>query len=350
MTEPAILNEFTLNHHHFSHTLTEAQTFLHAARAGDILFIEGPTKVGRQTLIRRLFKEEVLPLRAEMEQNQELMPIVVLQAPPMIQPETYLRDLLNRLTEELIPETNEDKQRVMFGGYEILDDSASNDKRRRRVEILLQARGTRTLIIYNAHYLTPQISTRNRQYRSMLDILQALAEFGNTRLVLVGNYGTFDADRISTSVLSRSSVIELPAYRVAESEEAAGHWSDAVHALAGMLPPAFQREVLKCEGLVLDGSLGCVGLLVEWLRRAYLLKQRSSSDTSFVACLEKTQYSYNQLLALSNDLYKEPSWEQNPRKLLRRKLGIVKTSESPKQKRRPGQRNPMRDPVGGPAA
>lgn len=348
MTEAPILKECTLNHHHFRQTLAEAQAFLHAAQAGDILFIEGPSKVGRQTLIRRLFKEEVLPRKNEMMLNQELMPVVAMQAPPMIRPETYLRDPLNRLTEELIPETNEDKQRVMFGGYETIDDSASDDKRRRRVEILLQARGTRTLYIYNAHHLTPQKSTRNRQYRSILDILQSLADCGNARLVLVGNYGTWDADRISTSVLSRSSVIEFPAYRISESDEAS-HWSDVVYSLAEMLPPAFGRELLRVDGIVLDGSLGCVGLLVEWLRRAYLLKQRSSADTSFITCMEKTQLSYNQLLVLSNELYKEPPLEPNPRKILRSKLGIVKTSEFTKPKRRPGQRNPTRDPVGGPA-
>jgi hypothetical protein len=123
-----------------------------------------------------------------------------------------------------------------------------------------------------------------------------------------------------------------------------------------------------------EHSLGCIGVLKDWLTRAYSLAMRSNVGTITREHLEKCSLSVSSLTQLLAEITAgESDMEESigKRKLLRGNLGLdddcrrqspstqaqlsnpdveatqdTNNSKPKRQRRRPGKRNPIRDKTG----
>src|SRR5690606_3755999 len=100
--------------------------------------------------------------------------------------------------------------------------------------------------------------------------------------------------------------------------------------------------------LLLEGSLGCVGLLIDWLARASQQKIAGRASLSFSQCLERTMLPLDLRETLLHQILAgEKLLEPKANDVIAAALGLTqeKPGRIPARRGKPGTRNPTRDPV-----
>jgi hypothetical protein len=345
--------------------LAEAKDRLMAAisesEPNSLVFVFGPTGAGKTTL--RIKAEQVITndLRPSLEQDRGRIPVVGVEA---IAPESgrfswsdHFRRLLLAMNEPLT-ERKRDPESLHVRQCSTFGSKATIAEYRYAVEQALRFRRPAAVMIDEAQHLSKMAS--GRRLLDQLDVVKSIAN--QTRIVHV-LFGTYDllAFRNLNGQLSRRSLdVHFPRYR-AESASERQVFINILQSFAHHMPLAEPPDLAANWELLYERSIGCVGILKQWLMRALYSVLRCGGKTIARKDLEAQALSVLQCQKILSETAEGEAQSAEPaeaRRTLQCRLGLQagvahknpgetsKPTAARKSKRRPGVRQPRRDRIG----
>lgn len=333
-----------------------------------LIFVYGPTGVGKTTLRRRVEKHLKESMMEALRQNPGLVPVVSMEAAApdssQFSWKDYYRRALLALDEPLINRKLTYNVRSSFHdvrdtfGRAITDPRASGIELRLALESALIHRRPAAFFIDEAQHLAKMKSGRKLQ--DQLDSIKSLASLTDTVHILVGTYELLPFRNLSAQLSRRSIDIHFPRYR-AESSEDYIAFRNAVFTLQRHLPLTGESDLLPHLEYCYERSIGCVGLVKDWLTRGLALAMDQGANAVSRKTLERTAWSLDQAERMAretvdgeSDVSEKAEKRDRLRDLLR--LGTTCSvaapaaarvnSPVPRVRSRVGQRKPVRDLVG----
>lgn len=360
----------TIKHPSLDAAYTDVCGAIHDGAPGSLILVQGSAGVGKTTLlqlIEKLLTEEMLP---ELERDAERVAVVRLAA---VAPEArgfnwkeYFRRLLLALAEPMVD------RKISQAHSE--GDGAKNDPRHQAVldaashtssanlryatEQALRRRRPCAVLLDDAQHLA--ITGSGRKLLDQLNTLKSVADLTQTTHVLAGTYELTAFRNLSGQLSRRSVDVELTRYRAADRAERQAFVS-ALWTFQRHLPLAEMPDLVTDWDYFYEHSIGCVGILKDWLTRSLALALRSgkaSLSERELRARALTTAQCAKLLAEATEGERELSDTPHARSELRLGLGLEadgksvsdtppRVSSPPIRKRRTvGRRRPVRDMVG----
>ena len=326
-----------------------------------LIFVYGPTGVGKTTLRRRVEKHLKESTLEALRQNPGLVPVVSMEAAApdssQFSWKDYYRRALLALDEPLVERKLTHQVRISFHdafGRTLTDPRAVGLEMRFALESALIHRRPAAFFIDEAQHLAKMKSGRRLQ--DQLDSIKSLASLSNTVHVLVGTYELLPFRSLSAQLSRRSLNVHFRRYHAERSEDYAA-FRNVLFTLQRHLPLPGETDLLPHLDYCYERSIGCVGLVKDWLTRALALAIAQGAHTISHKVFEKTACSLDQSERMARETIdgeSEISEKNEKRDRLRRLLhleGSAETAAAPMDPAsqvhtRVGQRKPIRDPIG----
>jgi hypothetical protein len=202
-----------------------------------------------------------------------------------------------------------------------------------------------------------------RRREDQMDAIQSMASFSATRYGLLGTYELLQLRNLSGQLSRRSIDIHFPRYQVENSEDIKD-FKRVLKSFSTAIPLLETPDLEKDWEFFYERSIGCVGIVKDWLTQALRKALSESSNTlkkSYLDSYAVSAAKCRRMLSEANQGEKTLKTDEQDLKALRQELGIKnnqssKNSSKPQannnqvksasKKRRPGERNPSRDIVG----
>lgn len=337
-----------------------------------LILVFGPTGVGKTTLRLRIEKQLIEEALPDMEQDPGRIPVVALEAVAAESgqfnwKDYYIRALM-ALEEPLV------KHKIDYDHRAIRRDSAGQPDSgrtaapvlRRALEHCLLQRRPAAFIVDEAQHLKKMAS--GRRLLDQMDTLKSLAAMTGTVHVLIGTYELLGLANLSAQLSRRSVEIHFGRYH-AESAEDLLAFKSVLLTFQRHLPLAVEPDLIGHHEYLYERSVGCVGVLKNWLNRALAAAIEEGGTTLAERHLERQADPTRKLLSLAREIKEGEealSGSDRERDELRTLLslpaqpilagragpepGAQQRSDGASARQRVGrvgQRQPMRDPVGG---
>jgi Cdc6-like AAA superfamily ATPase len=256
---------FTMAHPVLQEAKDALITAVEDAAPGSLVFVFGPTGVGKTTLRLRteqLITEKMLP---ELAADPGRLPYISVEA---IAPETgifswkeHFRRMLASMDEPLIdfkivaPELT-DKRDSKW--YQVPDSKVMSTRLRHAVEQALCFRRPKAVFLDEAQHLAKMSS--GRRLLDQLDVLKSTASRTQTLHVLVGTYDLLFFRNLSGQLSRRSVSIHFPRYRP-DDEQAIDVFRNILLTFQHQLPLKTTPDLVTRGQFLYERSIGCVGVL-----------------------------------------------------------------------------------------
>lgn len=327
-----------------------------------LIFVFGPTGVGKTTLlskVRQLLSPDPSP---NLESDPAYLPVVCIEAAPpdarTFSWRAHFKRMLYAMNEPLV----DFKRR--FGSVDRSAQSMApypNDRGltadyHYAVEQALRYRRPKAVLIDEAQHLFTLAS--GRRIEDQLNVLKSLANRSSTVHVLCGTYDLLRARNLSGQLSRRSIDIHFPRYDT--SKASARHTFEKIlQTFAAQMPLPQPPDLAGSWEFLYERSIGCVGIIKDWLVRALSTAVRASSPTLTLKHLEKHALSVSQCDRLIEEAARGESQvheDADALAQLRLRLGLPEPVHASEKQRPtnvdharqayPGQRCPKRDAVG----
>lgn len=262
----AALNNLRLEHPRFTEARKRLARALDMAMLGEVIVLCGPSRVGKT----RCIGDVATSLFGTRVSIGDQLPLVYVEVANessggMLTTKALTADCLRAV------------RHPFYGGSELgsMSPEAFDTVIHRTPEATLKsaferslrARSTHVLVFDEAQHLKYAHGGAQAAAR-ILDSWKCLASKAQIKLVLVGAFELLDYIRLSPHLLGRLEVIAFDRYRLDETSDVQS-WERILLTLSGYLPFASTSTSLRdWNELLYEGSLGCVGLLLRWIRRA----------------------------------------------------------------------------------
>ncbi len=348
-----------IKHRNIIHALEAIRIAISEPPDGGIINLFGPAGTGKTTILR---KAEQAVIRAALPTlDPGCIPFLLLEAPGPDRGtfdwlDFYIRALI-ALKEVLI------KHKVRFDEEtgkvkRISFTSRDTGEARRIYEDTLVLRGVKYVGVDEAHNFAT--IAKGRRLFDQTECIKSLGISGEVLQILAGSYRLLDLRSLSGQVSRRSVSIHLSNYN-ADSKEDIKEYKKVIFTFQRTMPYPDPPDLEKHWEYLYVYSCGCVGVLKDWLTKAYRLSLEESHDTLKLKHLEKTALSKKDLDRLSLEIWegqRRLANEEGPETIERVKarLGFGRTGKStespnpPKSNRdsrrqRAGEPKPQRFPV-----
>jgi len=361
----------TIAHPHLLAARERLITALSDSPRNSVIFVLGPTGVGKTTLRAKVEGELIAELAPQLKQDMGRLPVVSVEA---VAPDTgnfswrdHFKRLLDAMREPLIDYKLDRKGKSSGLGKSAFpfDPGArsSGADYQYAVEQALRYRRPAAVLIDEAQHLAKMSS--GRRLLDQLDVIKSIANRTETPHVLVGTYDLLAFRNLSGQLSRRSVDVHFSRYRADLPGEAA-IFANVLRSFAVQLALAEPPDLVKDWEFLYERSIGCVGILKEWLVVALSSMLRRGGNQLERRDLDACALSTNQCdKLLSECIEGERRLEEGDegRIHLRLRLGLngsgaptaaqhesrapqARVDSQPKKKRRPGQRRAKRDPIG----
>ncbi|QOX77912.1 ATP-binding protein [Trichlorobacter lovleyi] len=353
--------ETTLNHPRLAQTIKKLGLAIRQAELGSLVFVFGPTGVGKSTLAGYMREKLDMELRANGGFDASSLPAAIIEAPYPDAREFSWKEFYRRclavLHDPCAHKKVADPRCAAFTWPARLDSRAPGHELRMAFENALLYRKVRVLIIDEAHHIAKGTSAAS--LTEQLTYIKSLANLTGTVFVMVGTYELLAFRNLSGQVSRRSLDVHFPRYRL-DDEQEKRIFHSIVKSFAHILPLPCDVNLHEMMDELYVGSLGCVGLLSGWLLKAVKLAIDDGDGTLRKCNLDDAMYSHDQMNKMIDELLEGEQLLTPPKdslNLLKTRLGVAggigpaKMDVSTEQKKRnpPFTRKPVRDPVGVPA-
>lgn len=335
-----------------------------------LILVLGPSGVGKTTLRRKIEQLLVSEMLAALHSDPGRLPVVSVEC---IAPESGTfswRDqfyrLLRQMEEPLTGYKLDPGMRVQIGQRALKfmpSAKAAGLEYRHAVEQALRFRRPLAVLLDEAQHLASVGS--GRRLSDQLDVIKSIANCTGTAHVLLGTYSLLAFRNLSAQLSRRSVDIHFPRYRSDDPEDLKA-FRTVLHSFELHLPLSEPPDLVSEWEYLYERSIGCVGVLKEWLMRALAGVLRKDANVLTLSDLESHALNVAQCDKMLAEVLEgemrllESSGE---RARLRTRLGLTVTaarhddaSVHPsareaeillprRQRRTPGLRRPMRDAI-----
>src|SRR3990172_5622126 len=337
-----------------------------------LIIVFGPTGVGKTTLRLRIEKQLIETALPDMAKDPGHIPVVGLEATASESGQFNWRDYYIRalmaLDEPLVKDKIECDQNAIQrdGADRSYVGRAPVSALRRALEQCLRQRRLMAFIVDEAQHLKKMAS--GRRLLDQMDTLKSLAAMTGTPHVLIGTYELLGLANLSAQLSRRSIDIHFCRYQPDVAEDLLA-FKSVLLTFQRHLPLAVEPDLVGRHEYLYEGSVGCVGVLKNWLNRALAAVLEEGGTPLAERDLEGQAEPTRKLLSLAREIKEGEEallggeWERDELRML---LGMTtkasravaakpepeagQRSEGMTSRRRAGrvgQRRPVRDPVGG---
>jgi len=369
LTEPwstrlAYFQRYTVAHPELMDAKERLLAAIQNAEPNSLVFVFGPTGVGKTTL--RLKTEQLLTgeLSEQLEQDRGRLAVVSVEA---VAPDSgsfswgdHFKRLLQEIDEPLMDYKRDAEARSVSLRSPVRPKPTTGDYRY-AVEQALRFRRPAAVMIDEAQHLAKIPS--GRRLLDQLDVIKSIANRTQTVHVLYGTCDVLAFRNLNGQLSRRSMDVHFPRYR-AEVADDRRAFTSVLRSFAQQLPLAETPDLTGDWEFLYERSIGCVGVLKQWLVRALSAVLRKGEATLSRRILESQALSVSQIdkilsEASEGEMRLTDSMEAASR--LRERLGLssytanrtaadgstpAEPSPAPPTRRRPGQRRPVRDIIG----
>jgi len=327
-----------------------------------LLFILGPTGVGKTTLISRLMRQITLDLLSELEQDRERIAVagIEAEAPPQgnYDFKQHFKRSLKALNEILIDyrfDLSWQVPEARRNGSIIIHARTTAGALRGSLEDSLKHRRPAAFFIDEAHHLGKV--SGGRKFQDHLDVIKSLANTTEILHILVGTYELQLLLNLSDQLSRRSRTFHFERYKSGQAADV-NAFQNVIWNFQQRLPFCEQMDLREHGEYLLERSLGCVGILKGWFVRAAGAAVDKEARTLTIDHLKQHEPTVAEWRSIATSLLEgEESLRESEAEVeslrlrLQQHVPVAKVNrEEPgsngRYRRHPGERRPRRDPVG----
>lgn len=360
---------FTMAHPRLLHARDELLNAIEASSTGSLILVIGPTGVGKTTLRRKVEESLAAKMIPAMDVDPGRIPFLSVEAVAPDNGNFHWRDHFHRMLVQMREPLIDQKlnacrsgaERAANGRYTGSPRDATGYQLQQSFENAIRYRRPAAVIVDEAQHLARMAS--GRKLSDQLDVVKSIASRTQTVQVLIGTYELLAFRNLSGQLSRRSVDLHFLRYRV-EDQADIEIFQSIVFTFQDQLPLGRNLDLCGIWDFLYERSLGCVGVLKDWLMRALITTIRSGGVELTQRVLEKSALSASQcekILAEARDgelrLADNGDAQTRLRRLLkldavpppatREAHGKPAAIASPRtSNRKPGMRGPKRDPVG----
>lgn len=336
-------NQLLIAHPKLQEVDNHINNFLRNPCSSHIALVYGPTGVGKTVLsiaIKRRILEKHL---SALENNPGIIPIVWMRVSPphlgQFSWRSFYIDALEAINEPLIQYKTDVNVK-----YNRTANATTLEKAFKKA---LKHRQTSVVIIDEAQHFGKIAS--GKRLLDQMDVIKTLSEDSGTLYILFGTYDLWMFRDLSGQLARRNQSIHFPRY-YAERKEDITNFKSILHTFETHLPFEKKPELVKNWDYFYERSIGCVGILKNWLERSISKALYEGKNTIYYKHLQDTALSISQCEKIiresingENNVLESEKTNEELIRLLK-----IETKEHPARrgKRDVGKRNPQRDPVG----
>lgn len=257
----------------------------------EYICVYGPTRVGKSTLVRGLTKTLGEAGGPRMLADAGHQPVVVIEALAPIHGRFDWKELydsgLDAISDPFVasgmgtrPQGDLLRRPDRRGGVARLP---TRDLRKALVQGV-RARSPAAVIIDEANEIAE--ASAGRRYREQVRHIRSLAKQMDVVVVLVGTYELLRLRNLTGQLACRSLNIHFPRYDATAPQDL-DDFASALHTLQLYLPLRHQPDLLHHLDYCYLYSVGCIGILKDWLTSALKIALRAGDETLTLAHLEQ---------------------------------------------------------------
>jgi hypothetical protein len=331
-----------------------------------LIAVIGSTGVGKSALLRQFVSGVNAAHGVEMDKDPAMLPAVYLELPTPIAGDANWKDIFVRLLnamEEPLVDRKVAYSRPPDASTKAMDYPKRGvaEELRRSLLSCVRYRNTKVIVLDEGRNLF--YSRSSLRHSLQLDLVKSLSNDIKIPIVIGSSYDFLNTDNFHAQLARRTRILHFERYSESDlkKENPSGEsFRSALYSLLHALPVEWDRELLKHSDYFLMYSVGCIGILKNWLERSLVdaveLKQRIDPDLiernkfkhrDLQRILDEARIGEEQLLDISVDEFaRNFSFVQRP------SLAVPTGRPAPTEvkplrtRRKPGVRGPSRDKVG----
>lgn len=268
----AYFDNYTMAHPRLDEAFNLLKLLVNQSGESRVIFIYGPTGVGKTTLRLLIEKWLIESTLEELETNPGCIPVAsveaVIQKSGLFNSKDHIKRCLFALNEPLIDQKIDYGTRGIYRndkGQVIIESKVIETDLAWALEQALKHRKPKIFFIDEAHHLLMLASGRK-----LTDLPEAIKSLANrTEVVhgLVGTYELLTLHDVGDQLSRRSVYVHFPRYR-ADVKEDREIFQSVVWGFQLHLPLPEAPDLVSNWDYCYERSLGCVGILKNWLRNA----------------------------------------------------------------------------------
>jgi len=350
----AYFRDKVVAHPHLKETHQQLWQAIQQPGGVSLIFVFGPTGVGKTTLRCRLEQQLWEAGRAAIEHDPGHIPVVGLEVAVADADSFRWRDYYKRALVALdepmtdrkrLPDPIANKRMELRNG----GHNKVTSELRWALEQALHYRRPMAFIVDEAQHFKKIAS--GRRLLDQMDTLKSLANLTDTTHVLIGTYELLGFAQLSAQLDRRSCEIHFPRYHIDIPEEMLA-FKRVLLTFQRNLPLTGEPDLVAQAEYFYERSVGCVGVLKDWLTRGLAAALEDGQETLTKTVLERQALPHRKLLRMAREiregeetLIANSHVQTEVRSLLG--MSIESTEQHPStSSRKVGKRNPVRDLVG----
>jgi len=342
-------------HRNYESTRKQLTVASRAVMKGELIVLVGPSRVGKTRCLK-----DALGVREPNEPgDDQRMPVVMVEASNdskngEFSTKAFMAACLRAIRHPIYGISDEDdpwEERLHAKIHRTPEGTL-----RAAFESAIGRRRTERGIFDEAHHVR-YAPGGNLAAARILDSYKCLANRTNINLVLAGSYQLLDLLLLAPHLLGRQIPLEFPRYRTDVREDVAA-WQQVLRTFSKHLVFGKGESLCDWGDYLFEGSQGCVGQLLSWLRAALTALLTTNGGAMSRDVLEQTRKPAAQEESILSEIVKgEQQLARVKRAITRREAraegrgvgeaGGEKKDERKRQTRKPFQRKSRRNVLGG---
>lgn len=342
----------TINHPILQNTFVDVMDKINFSPPGRIFLVYGPSGVGKSTLCKKVRSEILAKYRDDILENRSFIPVASIELPSPDSGKFNWKDFYQRLLEGLYEPLIYEKKGDVKKKKVAQHLPTTSPELRQSVENAIKYRGTKIVLLDEAQHLLKMAS--GRRLLDQMDAIKSLANITESIFIMFGTYELMNFIDLNGQLSRRVNEIHFRRYDMSILSDKQ-QFQSAVNTFQMLLPFDKPVSLLPYTDLLYERTVGCIGILKEWLDLCLKDALKRELETITLEILEKNAPSPSKALRLAQEAIggeEKCEKEDKDRIALQRLLKldgqheVIVAERKTIEKRTVGQRKNIRDKTG----